>query len=77
MALALGGQPAPHLLQLGLQPGDHLGEVVQLAGVQLLGVLQGALQAFLLQSKRRAAVWGVTTQMGSFKQRNYNCDFTV
>lgn len=52
MELALCRQPAPHLLQLALQPADHLGKVLQLAGVQLLGVLQGALQAFLLKISR-------------------------
>lgn len=52
VALALGGQPTPHLLQLALQPSDHLGKILQLAGVKPLGVLQGALQAFLLKSKR-------------------------
>lgn len=50
MALPLGGQSAPHLLQLTLQSSDHLGEVLQLAGVQLLGALQGVLKAFLLST---------------------------
>lgn len=53
MALALGDQPAPHLLQLALQPSDHLRKVEQLAGVQPLGVLQGALQAFLLNTSKQ------------------------
>lgn len=61
VALSLGGQPTPHLLQLALQPGDDLGKVLQLVGVQLLGALQGALQAFLLQSKRQGAFRTMTT----------------
>lgn len=51
VALTLGGQAHPHLLQLSLQAADHLGEVLQSAGVQLLCVLQGGLQAFLLDSE--------------------------
>ena len=56
VALALGGQPAPHLLQLALQPSDHLGKVMQLAGVHLLGVLKGAFKAFLLHTRQQRAV---------------------
>lgn len=52
VALALGGQSAPHLLKLILQPSNHLGKVLQLAGVQLLGVLKGVLKAFLLKKAR-------------------------
>lgn len=51
VALTLSGQSRPHLLQLSLQAADHLGEVLQAAGVQLLRVLQGGLQAFLLNSE--------------------------
>lgn len=56
VALALGGQSHPHLLQLSLQAADHLGEVLQTAGVQLLRVLQGGLQAFLLNSESHSTV---------------------
>lgn len=56
VALTLGGQSHPHLLQLGLQAADHLGEVLQSAGVQLLCVLQGGLQAFLLNSESHSTV---------------------
>lgn len=52
VALALRLQAAPHLLQLALQPGNHLGKVMELAGVHLLGVLQGRLQAFFLVTKQ-------------------------
>lgn len=51
MALTLGGQPAPHLLELALQPSDHLGKILQLAGVEPLGVLEGRFQAFLLDAR--------------------------
>lgn len=61
MALPLGGQSAPHLLQLALQPADHLGEVLQLAGVELLRALQRILQAFLLRSRRKLRVSGAVT----------------
>lgn len=56
VALALAGQSHPHLLQLGLQPGDHLGEVLQAAGVQLLRVLQRGLQALLLNSESHSTI---------------------
>lgn len=59
VALALLAQAAPHLLQLPLQAGDHLGEVVELGGVQLLGVLQGGLQAFLLEKQHERQSSGV------------------
>lgn len=58
MALTLGGQSHPHLLQLSLQAADHLGEVLQPARVQLLCVLQGGLQAFLLNSESHSTVNG-------------------
>lgn len=63
VAVALGGQPTPHLLQLTFQPDNHLGKVLQLAGVHPLGVLQGALQAFLLDSKRQGAISIMTRQL--------------
>lgn len=56
VALPLGGQTAPHLLQLALQSANHLGEVLQLAGVELLRALQRVLQAFLLRSRRHPSV---------------------
>lgn len=56
VALALVSQAAPHLLQLPLQAGDHLREVVELGGVQLLGVLQGGLQAFLLKTTQTSVL---------------------
>lgn len=60
VALPLGGQSTPHLLQLALQPADHLGQVVQLAGVELLRALQGVLQAFLLRGRSQLSVSGAT-----------------
>lgn len=56
VTLTLGDQSHPHLLQLSLQAADHLGEVLQSAGVQLLCVLQGGLQAFLLNSESHSTV---------------------
>lgn len=53
VALTLSGQAHPHLIQLSLQAADHLGEVLQSAGVQLLSVPQGGLQAFLLNREDR------------------------
>lgn len=67
VALALGGQAAPHLLQLALQPRDHLGEVLQLAGVEPLGVLQGRLQAFLLHTRKQRLMFNFVLQKGDIR----------
>ena len=71
VALALGGQSAPHLLELILQPSNHLGKVLQLTGVQLLGVLKGVLKAFLLKSKRKGAFTMMTTQISMLNLKNH------
>lgn len=53
VTLALCSQTTPDLLQLILQSSDHMGEVLQLAGVQLLSVLQRVLQTFLLDTREQ------------------------
>lgn len=61
VTLPLGGQTTPHLLQLTLQAANHLGKVLQLAGVELLRALQRVLQAFLLRGRRHLSVSGTVT----------------
>lgn len=62
MALALGGQAFPHLLQFTFQPKNHLREVLQLACVEVLGVLQSAFQAFLLVTIKQTTLWDISTE---------------